>query len=134
MKDPCNFGGSFQLSHLVLVDLSTNCFQEFLLLPTLIFNFLFDKFGEFPGVDGIGGQDLVLGSFLLGEWFRGDWDVFGIQSDLFENSDLEFLALLVLDEFDLSLEKSDVLLVPLEGFEDVLIQFVCGILAFVFEG
>lgn len=119
---------------MVLVDLSPDCFQELLLLPTLIFNFLFDKFGEFPGVDGIGDQYLVLGSFLLGEWLRGDWDVFGIQSDLFENSNLEFLALLVLDEFDLSLKKSDVLLVPLKSFEDVLIQFVCGILGFVFEG
>lgn len=57
-----------------------------------------------------------------------------MQRNLFENSDLELLALLVVDEFDLSLEKSNVLLVPLKSFEDVLIQFVCGILAFVFEG
>lgn len=119
---------------MVFVDLSPDGLQEFFLFPTLIFNFLFDEFSKFSGVDGVRGQDLVLSSFLLGEWFGGDWDVFGIQSDLFENSDLEFLALLVLDEFDLSLEESDVLLVPLKSFEDVLIQFVCGILAFILEG
>ena len=72
--------------------------------------------------------------FLLGEGLGGNWDVFGIQSDLFENSDLEFLALLVLDKFDLSFEQSDVLLVPLKSFEDVLIQLVCGILALILEG
>lgn len=75
-----------------------------------------------------------MGGLFFCEWFRGDWDVFRINGDLFENSDLEFLALLVLDEFDLSFEKSDALLIPLKRFEDVLIKFVCGILIIAFEG
>ncbi len=119
---------------MILVDLSSDSLQEFLLFPTLIFNFLFDQFGKFPSVDGIRGQDLVLSCFLLGERLGGDWDVFGIKSDLFENSDLEFLALLVLDKFELSLEQADGLLVPLKSFEDVLIQLVRGILALILEG
>jgi hypothetical protein len=84
-------------------------------------------------VSGIRGQYLVLSCFLFCEWLRGNWDVFSIDCDLFENSGFEFLALLVLDEFDLSLEKSNVFLIPLKRFEDVLIKFLCGILVVALE-
>ena len=108
--------------------------EELLLFPPLIFNFLFDELDKFPRVDWISSNDLELGCLFLSEWFGGDWHVLGVERDFFENSELEFLILLVLDKFELSLEESGLLLVPLQGFEDVLIEFLCGILVVRLEG
>lgn len=104
------------------------------MLPPLIFNFLFDELNKFLCVDWVSSNDLELCCLLFSEWFGGDWDVLGVECDFFENSKLEFLILLVLDKFELSLEKSGLLLVPLKGFEDVLIKFLCGILVVRLEG
>lgn len=124
MKDPGDFGRSFEFSELVFVDLGSDGLQKLLLLPTLIFNFLFDKFDKFLAVSGVGCNDLELSGLFLSKGFRGNGDALGEGGDFFENSILEILLLLILDEFDLSLEEADVLLIPLKGAEDVLVKFV----------
>lgn len=124
LEDPGDFGGSFEFSELVFVDLGSDSLQKLLLLPTLVFNFLFDKFDKFLAVSGVGCNDLELSGLFLGKGFRGGGDALGEGGDFFENSVLKVLLLLVLDEFDLSLEEADVLLIPLKGAEDVLVKFV----------
>jgi hypothetical protein len=104
--------------------LGSDGLQKLLLFPTLVFNFLFDKFDKFLAVGGVGCNDLELSGLFLGKRFRGGGDALGEGGDFFENSVLKVLLLLVLDEFDLSLEEADVLLIPLKGAEDVLIEFV----------
>lgn len=72
---------------------------------------------------GVGGQDLPLSSFFLGERLGRNSDVLRELVNLFEDAGHEFLVGLVLDEFELSPEEADLFFVPLQGAEDVLVEF-----------
>jgi hypothetical protein len=89
LEDPGDFGGSFEFSELVFVDLGSDGLQKLLLFPTLVFNFLFDKFDKFLAVGGVGCNDLELSGLFLGKRFRGGGDALGEGGDFFENSVLK---------------------------------------------
>jgi hypothetical protein len=82
--------------------LRSDIFQKLFLFPTLIFYFLFHEFNKFFAVGRVSRNNFELSGFLFGEWFSGGWYVFGVEDNLFEDSGLEILLLVVLSEFDMS--------------------------------
>lgn len=50
LQDPGYLCGSFDLCDVVLVNLSPDCLQEFFLLPTFVFDLLFDYFNKLLAV------------------------------------------------------------------------------------
>jgi hypothetical protein len=83
------------------------------LFPTLIFHFIFDQFNKLSAVLRVSGDYFKVLGLLFGKWFRGSGQVFRVELDLFENPKFEFLVLLVLNQFKLTLQESYLLFIPL---------------------
>lgn len=119
---------------MVFVNLGSHSLQELFLFPTLVFHFLFDEFDKFATVFRMGRKYFPLCGFFFGEGFGGDGCVFCELVDFFEDAGLEFLVVLILDEFELSSKEADLFFVPLEGAVDVFVEFEGRVLGVVLVG